>query len=107
MRIPCGKPPPRLSAENVATMIAGHIAVEAVTATSKPDALSSYANRARTSSSSIASSTSGRIDVRRRRRSTTLSTFGIRQPVVRRHIPVAAGVSVWLLTESGGAHRLS
>jgi hypothetical protein len=83
-------------------MIEGRAAVEAIAATLKPDAVNSYANLARTSSSSIASSTSGRIGVRRRRRSSTLSAFGIRQPVARRHIPAAAGVSVWFLTEREG-----
>jgi hypothetical protein len=101
VRISAGKPP--RSADSVATMIDGRATVEAVTATLKPDALSSYANLARTSSSSIASSTSGRIGVSRRRRSSMRLAFGIRQPVIRRHISGPSGLSVWFLTERAGA----
>jgi hypothetical protein len=69
------------------------------TTMSKPQAASSYAKRARTSSSSIASRTSGRTARGRGRRSSMLSAYGSRQPMTRTHTPAAADMSVWFPTE--------
>ena len=75
--------------------------------TSNPDAVSSYANLARNSSSSIASRMSGRIDLGRAIRPSTGWLFGIPQnPIARTHIATGSGMSVGFPTDRDSTEPL-
>jgi len=85
----------------------GRASATSATSTSKPDVVSWYANLARTSSSSMTSSTIGRAGSGRKRRSSMLSASGVRQPMMPRHTSPAARMSVGFLTDPGASRPLA
>jgi hypothetical protein len=110
---PADRVPAPLWVSSAATMTSGRSAGNmrraalSVIVTSNPDAVSSYANLARNSSSSIASRMSGRIDLGRAIRPSTGWLFGIPQnPVARTHIATASGMSVGFPTDRDGTEPL-
>jgi hypothetical protein len=110
-RLPDRRPFP-LRVSSPATMTSGRRAGNTrraatwVTVTSNPDAVSSYANFARTSSSAIESRTSGRIEPCRVSRSSTRWLFSIPQnPVLPTHTATACAMSVGFPTDRAGRAR--
>jgi hypothetical protein len=110
-RIPTDEPPVGRLAESAATITSGRGTMRgsaaSATSTSKPDVVSRYANLARTSSSSMTSSTSGRTGSGRKRRSSMPSASGVRQPMMSRHTSAAARMSVGFRTDAGAPWLLS